>query len=221
MPLRDKTGPGGAGPKTGMGAGGCSPEEDEVEKSLAIKKLYRDAGFTPPKGKGIHTEKFHRCVVDVKKKIRDGKMGEGSDPYAICMNSLGAAGAVKPEHQRSKVAKALVADSMTVRGRRSVRQSRIDMLLAGLAERMKTLRDERDYYIAEIYGYADAMKRGDWQNKYALKLIEHANELATILDEMATNEARQTELRAELQLQSLRDKVSPPTIGEVEAKEGP
>ena len=189
--------------------------------SAKIKRLYREAGFTPPKGKGIHTEKFHRCVVDVKKKIRDGKMPAGSNPYAICMNSIGASGAVKPEHQRNKLAKALVEEAMTIRGRRTVQgQSKLNLLMVGLSSRMETLRQERDYYTAEIYGYADAMRRGDWDQKYARKLIEHANEMKAILDEITNNEARQLELRAQIQLEELGGAPNP-TIGEVEAKQGP
>ena len=69
--------------------------------SEKIKSLYRRAGLTPPDGKGLHTEIFHRCVVDVKKKIRAGKMKKGSNPYSICMAQLGADRAVKRGHRRN------------------------------------------------------------------------------------------------------------------------
>lgn len=71
------------------------------------------------------------------------------------------------------------------------------------------------------YSTHGSEKGGDWDHKYGRKLIEHANELAAILDEMTTNEARQGELRAQLQLEDLQDKVSQPSIAKVEAKEGP
>jgi len=68
--------------------------------SEEIRKLYQDAGFTPPKGKGIHTYEFHKCVVGVKKKIRDGKLPKTTNPYSMCMKSLGVTKAVKPSHRR-------------------------------------------------------------------------------------------------------------------------
>lgn len=67
-----------------------------------ITALYRNAGFKPPKGKGIHTMKFHRCVVDVMKKIRAGDLPKGSSPHAICMESLGKETAVHQAHQRAE-----------------------------------------------------------------------------------------------------------------------
>lgn len=33
-------------------------------------------------------EKFDRCVKEVKKKIKEGKLPENSNPYAICHASL-------------------------------------------------------------------------------------------------------------------------------------
>jgi uncharacterized OsmC-like protein len=66
--------------------------------SKNIKKLYRDAGLKPPDGKGIHTAAFHRCVVQLKKKMRAGK-SKKVNPYAVCMASLGAAKAVKKGHR--------------------------------------------------------------------------------------------------------------------------
>ena len=192
--------------------------------SRKIERMYRKEGLKPPNGKGIHTEKFHRCVVKVEGKIKAGKLPAGSSAHAICMASMGADAAVKPKHRKSKATKALMKEAMMLGkvGRRTVQgQSRLKVLLAGLESRMSDLRTERDFYAAEIYGYADAMKRGDWDHRYSRKLIEHANELAAILDEMTTNEARQSELRAQLQLEDLQGKVSQPSIAQVEAKEGP
>jgi len=65
--------------------------------SEKIKKMYRDAGLTPPDGKGIHTEAFHRCVIDVTKK------GGVESPHAVCMESLGRNKAVKKGHRRYKL----------------------------------------------------------------------------------------------------------------------
>ena len=54
-------------------------------------------GFTTRqviKGEGhIHTEKWHRCVEQVKAK------GGGADPYAVCTAQLGAKG-INPEHRK-------------------------------------------------------------------------------------------------------------------------
>jgi len=36
--------------------------------SARIKAMYRAAGFTPPKGKGIHTVRAHRAVIEYLKK---------------------------------------------------------------------------------------------------------------------------------------------------------
>ena len=36
--------------------------------SAAIKDLYRNAGLTPPKGKGIHTKRAHEAVIKYLKK---------------------------------------------------------------------------------------------------------------------------------------------------------
>ena len=64
--------------------------------SEAIRKKYHKAGLKPPDGKGIHTEKFHSCVIDVKKS------GTAANPYAVCMSSLGKTKAVKKSHQREQ-----------------------------------------------------------------------------------------------------------------------
>lgn len=61
--------------------------------SKRIRSIYRKAGLKPPDGKGIHTEKFHRCVVKVKKS------GSAVNPYAVCMSSIGKVGAVKKTHR--------------------------------------------------------------------------------------------------------------------------
>lgn len=64
--------------------------------SKKIKRIYKKAGIKPPDGKGIHTEKFHRCVVKVKKS------GSATNPYAVCMKSIGKTGSVKKSHRRKK-----------------------------------------------------------------------------------------------------------------------
>ena len=60
----------------------------------AIKEMYRKAGVKAPDGKGVHTARFHRCVVQVSK---DPSI---ESPHAVCMKSLGVAGAVKKGHRR-------------------------------------------------------------------------------------------------------------------------
>jgi len=62
--------------------------------SARIKQLYRSAGLRPPKGKGIHTVAFHRCVVKVTKR------GGVRSPHAVCMARMGRNKAVKKAHRR-------------------------------------------------------------------------------------------------------------------------
>lgn len=63
--------------------------------SEKIKSMYRRAGMKPPKGKGVHTLKFHRAVTKIAKK--DGSV---DNPFAVAMASLGAGKAVKKSHRR-------------------------------------------------------------------------------------------------------------------------
>lgn len=63
--------------------------------SRKIRAMYKKAGIKAPNGKGIHTEKFHKCVVDVSKK------GGVKNPHAVCMASIGKEKAVKKSHQRN------------------------------------------------------------------------------------------------------------------------
>jgi len=65
--------------------------------SKNIKKMYQDAGLKPPDGKGIHTKKFHECVIDVT------KAGTADSPHAVCMKSIGREGAVRKSHRQVKV----------------------------------------------------------------------------------------------------------------------
>lgn len=62
--------------------------------SIRIKAMYRSAGLKPPKGKGIHTVAFHRCVIKVTKK------GGVRSPHAVCMAKMGRTRAVKKAHRR-------------------------------------------------------------------------------------------------------------------------
>jgi len=61
--------------------------------SVRIKRLYRSAGLKPPNGKGIHTARFHRCVISVKKS------GRKANPYAVCMSRIGRNRSVKKLHR--------------------------------------------------------------------------------------------------------------------------
>lgn len=61
----------------------------------AIKKLYRDKGITPPKGKGMHTKKFH--------EIASAMIASGvprNIAYATAMKKLGKTKAVNKSHRR-------------------------------------------------------------------------------------------------------------------------
>ena len=58
------------------------------------KKLHKKSNVTIPKGKGIHTQKFHKCVISVASK--NNKV----NPYAICMKQLGRDNAVKKSHRK-------------------------------------------------------------------------------------------------------------------------
>uniref|UniRef100_A0A6M3IFL0 Uncharacterized protein n=1 Tax=viral metagenome TaxID=1070528 RepID=A0A6M3IFL0_9ZZZZ len=61
----------------------------------AIKSLYRNAGITPPKGKGIHTKRAHEAVVGYLKK------GLSKDEaWKRVMGGLGKH-AIKPGHRRT------------------------------------------------------------------------------------------------------------------------
>lgn len=75
--------------------------------SDSIRQLYTNAGLTPPKGKGVHTMKFHRCVVDCAKgqgRVIVGKV----NCWAVCMSSIGREEAVKKAHQSDHLAQALM-----------------------------------------------------------------------------------------------------------------
>lgn len=68
------------------------------EQEPAIAKVYRDAGFEPPAGKGMHTLAFHTCAVQYLKKglSRD-------EAYKRCMGGLGPDAAVRAEHRRESM----------------------------------------------------------------------------------------------------------------------
>jgi len=65
--------------------------------SERIRKMYRTSGFTPPDGKGIHTERAHRCVIEYLKKGFSK-----SEAWRRCMGGLGVGLAVKAAHRRKK-----------------------------------------------------------------------------------------------------------------------
>jgi len=68
-------------------------EGNIIKETKGVKSMYKNAGMTPPKGKGIHTKKFHKCVTSV------GEKGDVDNPYAVCMSSLGKEKAVKAAHR--------------------------------------------------------------------------------------------------------------------------
>lgn len=64
-----------------------------IKETKGVNAMYKNAGMTPPEGKGIHTKKFHKCVTSV------GEKGDVDNPYAVCMSSLGKEKAVKAAHR--------------------------------------------------------------------------------------------------------------------------
>ena len=92
--------------------------------SIAIKKLYTKAGLTPPDGKGIHTMKFHRCVVECAKK-QGGRIEGKVNCHAVCMGSIGKKGAVKKGHQRNTTPKRSTAKRRVARRKGSRMRSLI------------------------------------------------------------------------------------------------
>lgn len=63
--------------------------------SQAIKRLYENAGFKPPKGKGIHKYNFHEIAVNAKTDHPDWSWGRC---YKYAMGGLGRNRAVKRSH---------------------------------------------------------------------------------------------------------------------------
>lgn len=62
-----------------------------------IKKAYTSKGLTPPKGRGIHTQKFHNMA--------SAMMAEGTPKkiaYATAMKKLGKNKAVNKSHRKNK-----------------------------------------------------------------------------------------------------------------------
>ena len=62
-----------------------------------INAPYKKAGLKPPKGKGIHTIKFHKCAVAIASK--NPKLGLDA-AYPICMKKLGRNASVNRSHWR-------------------------------------------------------------------------------------------------------------------------
>jgi len=70
---------------------------EEVDESEDIKAMYKKAGIKAPDGKGIHTKKFHECVIGVLKGDKEGKL-KYENAAAICMSRLGRDKAVRKSH---------------------------------------------------------------------------------------------------------------------------
>ncbi len=66
--------------------------------SERIRRIYQQAGQKPPDGKGIHTERFHRCVVDYLKKNLSYK-----EAAKRCMGGIGRNLAVNKSHWASNL----------------------------------------------------------------------------------------------------------------------
>jgi len=68
--------------------------------SAKIKALYHKAGIKPPKGKGVHTKKFHSMAVELMKKGFSK-----THAYATAMMTLGRNKSVKKAHRREALDK--------------------------------------------------------------------------------------------------------------------
>lgn len=64
----------------------------------SIKSMYRRKGVRPPKGKGVHTRKFHQMASSI---MQSGSLGRNA-AYATAMKKLGRNKAVKKSHWRGK-----------------------------------------------------------------------------------------------------------------------
>ena len=62
--------------------------------SERIRRMYIEAGLTPPKGKGIHTVAAHKCVINYLKKGLSK-----SEAWKRCAGALREK-AIRPEHRR-------------------------------------------------------------------------------------------------------------------------
>lgn len=76
-------------------------DESKVNECKDVKVLYEKAGFKPPKGKGIHTKAFHKCVINYAGKIKSGKMKK-DEACKRCMGGLGKKNAVKKAHRKNE-----------------------------------------------------------------------------------------------------------------------
>lgn len=63
--------------------------------SERIREIYRRAGQTPPDGKGIHTERAHKAVVEYLKKGFSK-----NEAWKRVMGGMGPGLAVKAGHRR-------------------------------------------------------------------------------------------------------------------------
>ena len=65
--------------------------------SEEIRSFYKKAGLAAPDGKGIHTERFHKTAIGIKKKNPSYPM---SRCYKIAMGTVGRDKAVYKSHRR-------------------------------------------------------------------------------------------------------------------------
>lgn len=77
--------------------------EDVLEEDKNIINMYKKAGLVPPKGKGIHTDDFHKLSIKVAQSYM--KKGMSQDDafelaYPTAMKQLGKEKAVKKGHLR-------------------------------------------------------------------------------------------------------------------------
>jgi len=80
-------------------------EEEVVDETKEIKKMYQDAGLPAPDGKGIHTKAFHELAIKIAKdyvKKGDSPKEALSKAYPIAMKQLGKEKAVKKAHRKNE-----------------------------------------------------------------------------------------------------------------------
>lgn len=90
-------------------------ENTDILETEDIKALYRKAGLPVPKGKGVHTKKFHELAV----KIAKGYVERGDSPkealkkaYPTAMKQLGAKKAVKKEHLKEETSESIIDENI-------------------------------------------------------------------------------------------------------------
>lgn len=133
-----------------------------------IKQMYQKAGMKPPKGRGVHKKKFHRCVTKVAAGAK--KRGKKVNPFAVCMSTLGAEKAVKASHRRS--------ESMEDKMFNAIVDGLVEMDLAELGEKYGLEIDAAVIKAVAAYHSEDALQyKADGKEEAYAASIEDLEEL--------------------------------------------